>query len=231
MKILTLALAALLSAPLTGRAQPVETLTYAVTWPSGLPAGEARLESRGLAAENGAGARRELSFHLSASIPGFEVLDEYRSVTTTALCSLEFDKNSRHGKRVANERTTFDLPSATATRQTLNGGGSSKFAIPACPTDALAFLYYLRREVADGRLPSARTIYFGASYQVGLELAGEQRLMLADQTIVTDRIRVSLTGEASSTTFEINLDRTPARRLVLARVNLPAGTFLLELEH
>jgi hypothetical protein len=208
----------------TALAQDGESLAYSVNWPSGLPVGEARLESKKTTSD-----RQELLFTLDASIPGFEVVDRYRSLATTALCSVEFEKTSRHGKKVTHELTAFDPQASTATRQTLGGGGKSRIETSACARDALAFLDYLRREVAAGRLPPPQTVYFGGPYQIRLESAGRQRLELGEEAMDVDRITASVKGKTSDFTFEIFLARDSSRRPVLVRVTLPPGTFSMEL--
>jgi hypothetical protein len=205
-------------------AQDAESLAYSVNWSSGLSVGEARLESKKTASD-----RRELLFTLEASIPGFEVVDRYRSLATAALCSVEFEKDSRHGKRVTHELTAFDQQGSTATRQTPGGGGSSRIDTSACAKDALAFLEYLRREVAAGRLPPAQTVYFGGPYQIRLESAGQQWLELGGEAMDVDRITASVKGKTSDVTFEIFLARDSSRRPVLVRLPLPPGTFSMEL--
>jgi hypothetical protein len=207
-----------------GLAQEGESLAYSVNWSSGLPVGEAHLESKKTTSDH-----FELRFTLEASIPGFEVADRYRSLATASLCSVEFEKDSRHGKKVARELTTFDRAASTATRQTLGGGGKSQFETSACAKDALTFLEYLRREVAAGRLPPTQTLYFGGPYQVRLESAGRQRLELGEETLDADRITVSAKGKVSDFTFEIFLARDSSRRPVLVRVPLPPGTLSMEL--
>ena len=37
---------------------------------------------------------------------------------------------------------------------------------PACAKDALTFLYYVRRELSQGRMPPQQTMFFGASYEI-----------------------------------------------------------------
>ena len=204
-------------------AQEGERLTYSVNWASGLPVGEVRLESKK------ASDRRELLFTLEAAIPGFEVVDRYRSLATASLCSTEFEKDSRHGKKVTHELTTFDQPASTATRQTLGGGGKSQLKTSTCARDALAFLDYFRREVAAGRVPPTQTIYFGGPYQIRLESAGRQRLEVGEEAVDVDRFTASVKGQASDLTFEIFLARDSTRRPVLVRVPLPPGTFSMEL--
>jgi hypothetical protein len=208
----------------SGLGQDGESLKYSVNWSSGLPVGEARLESKKAVSD-----RRELRFTLEAAIPGFEVVDRYRSLATATLCSVEFEKDSKHGKKVARELTTFDQPASRATRQTLGGGGKSEIETSACAKDALAFLGHLRREVAAGRVPPSQTVYFGGAYQVRLESAGRQRLELGEEAVDVDRFTASVKGKASDPTFEIFLARDSTRRPVLVRVPLPPGTFSMEL--
>jgi hypothetical protein len=205
-------------------AQDVESLAYSVNWSSGLPVGEARLESKKTTSN-----RRELLFTLEASIPGFEVVDRYRSLATASMCSVEFEKESRHGKKVTHELTTFDQQASTATRQTLGGGGKSQLETSACARDALAFLDTLRREVGAGRVPPSQTVYFGGPYQVRLESAGRQRLEVGEEIMDVDRFTVSVKDKATDITFEIFLARDSSRRPVLVRVPLPPGTFSMEL--
>jgi len=200
-----------------------ETLNYAVNWPSGLSLGEARLEAKP------AGQRRQLEFVLDAALPGFAVRDRYQSIVDSGGCSLELDKQFAHGQRKGHERTAFDLSRAVAKRETLGGGGSSEMTLPACPKDALAFLYFLRRELAQGRLPPAQTVYFGAPYQVRLEYGGTQAVRVIEERVEADRLAVVVKGPASEVRFEVFFARDAARTLVLARVPFPMGVFSMEL--
>ncbi len=208
-----------------------ETLSYTVNWPSGLGLGEATLQAAKAAPREGAGERWELRFTLDAAIPGFTVVDRLRSVVTQDLCSTEFERDTAHGSRSGKELTTFDLSSGTATRQTLTpaGGGKSQFSIPACPKDALAFLYFVRRELAQGRLPQTQTMFFGSAYQVHLEFGGRRQLRVGEEPVETDRITASLKGPSSETSFEMFFAQDKTRRPVLVRVSLPLGAFTLEL--
>ena len=205
-----------------------EVLNYNVNYPSGLSLGQARLEAKKTQAPGGGPERWEFLFTLDASIPGFEVADEFRSVATAGNCSVEFEKDSKHGKKVTREMETFDEKAGSVTRQTV-GGGQSQLQISGCAKDALAFLNYFRREVDAGRVPPAQTVYFGGPYQVRLEYAGRQRLTVGDERMDTDRIRVSVKGKASDITFEVFLALDAGRRPVLVRVPLTAGMFSMEL--
>ncbi len=217
---------ALLCCP--GPAQvPGESLAYNVNWPSGLSLGEVLLKSAGPAGSEGA-QTWNLEFILDAAVPGFAVADRYHSLATGELCSIQFDKQVSRGNRAGKEQTRFDPRAGTATRAT-SGGGSSQLQTGPCARDALAFLYHLRRELSQGRLPPPQTIYFGAPYQVRLEFAGRQRLAVAGQQLEADRIRAWLKGPASEIAFEMFFAQDAARRPLLVRVPLPLGAFSMEL--
>jgi hypothetical protein len=200
-----------------------ETLRYSVNWPSGLSLGEARIDS------TRSNAGWKFVFSLEAAVPGFSATDRYESLAAGDFCSTEFVKHSTHGKRKAAERTAFDGKSGTAVRETLAGGGSTRLAVAACPRDALAFLFHLRRELADGRLPGPQTVYFGAPYQVRLEFQGKRTVRVNDEPADADLVVASFKGPASNSTFEMYFARDAVRTPLVVRATLPAGTFTLEL--
>ena len=207
-----LLLAAALLAP-AGGSPPVlpadETLRYTVNWPSGLSLGEGTLTARK------AGGEWDFSLELEAAIPGFQVVDRFLSRASAGFCSIHFEKNSVHGKRKAREKTVFD--GQLATRTTLEGG------------DALAFLYFLRQEITQGRVPPPQTVYFGAPYQVRLDYKGAQPVESGSAVEKGDRLVASVKGPSSNFSFEILLGRDPARTPLLIKVPLELGTFSMEL--
>jgi len=200
-----------------------ETLNYTVNWPSGLSLGEAVLRARR------AGDRWELEFTLEAAVPGFSVNDSHRSVAGEEFCSVELEKRFRRGNRQGHERTSFDSARGVAVRQTLGGGGQSEIPAPACARDALAFLYYLRRELRQGRLPPPQEIFFGARYQVGFQYLGVQTVRVNDVATEAERLQVALKGPASQHSFDLFFARDAARTPVMVRVSLPTGVFSMEL--
>lgn len=200
-----------------------ESLHYSINWPSGLSLGEARMQSSGQA------DRWSFAFSLDASIPGFTASDSYQAVAAGDFCSVEFFKQFTHGKRKAEERTTFDAQSGAAKRETLGGGGKSDLTVPACARDALTFFYYLRRELAQGRLPGPQTVYFGAPYQVRIEFAGTQQIRVNDKPMEADRVGITYKGPASLGAFELFFSHDAARTPVLARVPLAKQVFTMEL--
>jgi hypothetical protein len=200
-----------------------ETLHYTVNWPSGLSLGEARMQS------SRSGEEWTFELSLDASIPGFTVTDSFRSVAANEFCSSEFSKNAVHGKRKADEKTTFDPGRGVAVRQTGAGGGKSEMQFSGCARDALAFLYYLRHELAQGRIPAPQTVYFGAPYQVRVEYGGAQAIRANEKSYTVDKLTVSFKGPASQTTFEMFLAQDKTRTPVAIKVPLALGSFSMEL--
>jgi len=220
-----------LCAPAWPQANPVlaeESLTYNVNWPSGLSLGEVQLKAAKAVAGEGSGAGWNLEFVLDAAVPGFTVADRYSSAASAELCSVRFGKEVSRNGRTASEQTRFGQAAGTATRETL-GGGSSTFSIGPCARDALAFLYHLRSELSQGRLPPPQTVYFGAAYQVRLEFAGRQRVTAGDQQFEADRITASVKGAASQISFEMFFAQDRTRRPLLVSIPLSLGVFAMEL--
>ncbi len=212
-----------------GSAPVEETLRYNINWPSGLPLGETEISARSLKPDETSGRRWEFTLKLEAAIPGFAVAELHRSVATAELCSVLLEKQSERGKRKAKERTSFDLANQTAVRETLGGGGKSEFAVPACARDALAFLYFVRRELGQGRIPPTQTVYFGSAYEVRLEYGGRQPVVASESRFEADRLLVSIKGPASQTMFEAFFAVDPPRTPVLVRVPFAPGSFTMEL--
>ena len=200
-----------------------ESLAYSINWASGLSLGEALLTSSGSA------ARREFTLRVDAAVPGFPVADRFRSVVAGDFCSTELEKETHHGPKKSRETTLFDLESGKASRATHGGGGRSEFPIPPCPRDALAFLQFARRELAQGRVPAAQTVFFGASYQVRAEFGGAQQVRIDDERVETDRLMVHVKGPVASTTLEVFFARDAARTPVMAKIPLAVGVLSVDL--
>jgi hypothetical protein len=202
-----------------------ESLHYNVNWPSGLSLGEATFT-----AHHKAGAW-DLAMTLDAGVPGFAVADKIRSSVTDDLCSLELERDISHGARKTREKTAFDQKKGEATRTTVFplGGGTSTFTFTSCPRDAMAFLYFARRELGQGRVAPAQTVFFGSAYSVRMDYTGAQTITLNDKPSVTDHLVVNVKGPKSSFSFEMFFARDAARTPLLIRVPLSVGTFSMEL--
>ena len=210
-----------LALPILAFAQ-TESLNYAVNWPSGLTLGEGSLVTRPV--ESG----YSIELRLEASIAGFAIVDTYRSTVNQSGCSLAFEKESVHGKRKSAERSTFEA--GTLTRQT-SGGGKSQTSAGPCPRDALAFIRFLRKELAGGRLPPAQTIYFGAAYQARLQYAGAETITVGESRVEADRLMAIIKGPASELSFEIWFAHDEPRTPLLFKLPLAVGLFSMELVH
>src|SRR5258708_3593547 len=149
LRFLSLALTVLAAtaAPASAPTFDGETLRYSINWPSGLSLGEAQIHATRVKPTPKSAERYEFEFSIDAAIPGFTVADKYRSEASPDFCSIDFEKTASHGKKKADEKTDFDPQKLTATRETKNGG-KADVATAQCAHDALAFLFYARRELA-----------------------------------------------------------------------------------
>jgi hypothetical protein len=233
MKLLLTCLAAAATLGAAGQTKPAgqappadEQLLYSINWPTGLSLGEAKLTTQKKSTDEG--ERWITEFALDASVPGFPVIEHARSSADGEFCSLELEKQYTHGKRKADEKTTFDQQKGTAKRQTKEGG-SSDLAIKACAKDALAYLDYLRHELSQGRLPPQQTVYFGAPYRISVQFGGTQQILVGETRIEADRLIATLKGEKADLTFDVFFSKDAARTPVLVKVPLQLATFSAEL--
>ena len=217
-----------LLAPATAPVPSNEQLRFSVNWPTGLSLGDASLRASRTKTDDKQPARLDLAFDIDASIPGFSVSDRFHSAASQDFCSLEFNKNTQHGKKKTEEKTVFDSDTQTAIRET-SGGGKSTLKTETCAKDALAFLYFLRRELGQGRLPPRQAVFFGSPYQIRVEFAGTQNIQLADGPVEADRLKAFLKGPSSDLNFEVFFLKDAARTPALVKVPLQIGTFTMEL--
>lgn len=209
-----------------------ETLHYSIEWPSGLSLGEATLRSDRAAGGTGSAPGWEFDLNLDASVPGFAIRDRYTSTANPDFCSWTLDKKVARGARISEERVVFDPSKTVATRETVRGAqiaGTSQLAVPVCARDALTLLQFVRRELQQGRLPSAQPAILGAAYQVRLEYLGTTAIHLGSQQMDTDRFRTSIKGPASEFILESFFARDPARTPVMIKIPLSIATFIVEL--
>jgi hypothetical protein len=164
---------------------------------------------------------------LDAGVPGFAVSDRFRSAASGSFCSAEFQKNTSHGSKKVDDKETFDPATGTVKRGT--GSGQSEINTNACGKDALAFLYYARQELSQGRVPPRQTVFFGAPYEIRLESAGMESVKIGNKPVETDHVKASVDGPSSSINFDLYFLQDKARTLALVRVPLALGTFSMEL--
>lgn len=203
-----------------------ETLRYNINWPSGLSLGEATLTTDNVDAS---AASRKFQLNLDASIPGFTVADEIVSMTKPDYCSLQLDSKLKHGSKVRQERSVFKPEEGAIERQTMNGG-KSKLPLNGCGRDALGFIYYLRSELKQGRIPGNQTVYFGAAYQLTFKYAGVTNVQLSSGSEPADKLDIVIQGPASKTAIEVFYGRDALRTPLIFRVPLPLGAFTMELQ-
>ncbi len=223
----------LLGAPALAQTAPPfpagESLEYSVNWPSGLSLGKAKFTARRSEPGEAGRARWTFTFEIDAAIPSFHVLDSYEAQADEELCSIRFLKKLEHGRRKAHEEIVFDQEAHQATRTTLGGGGSSTLEIPECGRDALTFFYFLRRELARGRIPPPGKIVFGSLYEVRLQPAGSERVAVKGKPYEADQLTVTVKGPASEAIFLLLVARDEARTPVRITVPLEPGSFTMEL--
>ncbi len=209
-----------------------ETLHYSIDWPSGLSLGEATLRSDRTAGGTESAPGWDFELNLDASVPGFAIRDQYSSTANPDFCSWQLDKKVARGARTSEERVIFDPNKNTATRETVRGAqiaGTSQLSVPLCARDALTLLQFVRRELAQGRLPSQQPAILGAAYQVRLEYLGTMAVRLGNQEIDADRFRTSIKGPASDFTLEMFFRRDAVRTPVMIKIPLSLATFTVEL--
>jgi hypothetical protein len=220
---------ALFAAPVAESTLPNESLHYSVNWPTGLSLGEATLSAS--SSERVVNGQEQPGMHflfdLDAGVPGFAVSDKFRSTASGSFCSAEFQKTTSHGSKRVDDKETFDPNTGTVTRG--SGAGQSELPSNACGKDALAFLYFVRQELSQGRVPPRQTVFFGAPYEIRLDLAGTESVKIGNKPVDTDHVKVSVDGPSSSISFDVFFLQDKARTIGLVRVPLALGTFSMEL--
>lgn len=205
-----------------------ESLHYTINWQSGLSLGEANL----VANKSDQGWTFEAS--VNAGVPGFAIADNIHSKTTSSLCSEQVERAFNHGPNKTREQTVFDQKEGTAERTTLfpDGGtkpGKSSFSIPSCARDALAFLYYARVELGQGRITPPQQVWLGSAYSVRTDYTGSESIKVGDKPATTDHVVVSVRGPKSDFHCDVYYARDAARTPLLIRIPLPLGVFNVEL--
>jgi hypothetical protein len=203
-----------------------ETLRYSVNWPTGLSLGEASLSADNLDPQSA--AKRSLEFRLEASIPGFAVVDEVKSLVSAAFCAENVEKRLQHGAKKSLETLRFD-PAQNKMERRTERGGSSHMPVGTCPKDALGFIYFLRNEVRQGRLPGPGPVYFGAAYQLTIKYVGVENLTIGAAREAADKFVIAIQGPASQNSLELFLAKDAVRTPLLFRVPLVLGAFSMEL--
>jgi hypothetical protein len=200
---------------------PNEVLRYSVNWPTGVSLGEAQLSA------SSSPGHMHFQFDVDAGAPAFTVSDRFNSDASGSFCSSQFEKAISHGSKKFNEKETFDSKTGAITRG--SGDGASELNASACGKDALTFLYFLRQELSQGRVPAQETVYFGAPYEVRLSSAGTENIKIGSASVDAERITAAISGPSSSLSVELLFLKDPGRTLAVVRVPLTLGTFSMQL--
>lgn len=200
-----------------------ETLRYDIVWPSGLRLGEARFTAN---SNQGGWA---FAVDLSANLPVLAIEDHYESKTDFSLCSASFSKVVSHGRRKQNEEVAFDQNENRALRRNLADGTTQDLAVPPCAKDALAYLYSLRQDLAQGRVPPPDDFNFGSQYQISVSYVETRAIEAGGKTQQADRLLVDVTGGENPVNIELFLAQDAARTPLVIRVPFELGTFSLKL--
>ena len=201
-----------------------EHLEYTITWPSGLPVGKAEFRARDL----DPGWRLEMT--LRASLPQIEIDDAFVSWTDAGMCSRAFEKHVRHGAKRIHESLRFaDGELERSNMEAPGRGPPGRTPIGECARDALAHLYFLRRDLAAGRIPPPSDVYFGAGYRVRMEFVRTRWLTIGGARQLADEIRTVVRGPASEHAFTVYFGRDSAHTLLLVRADFEEGPFSMQL--
>ena len=200
-----------------------ETLRYEIVWPSGLRLGEAEFGA------HSSQAGWAFSADLSANLPALQIEDEYRSNTDFSLCSATFVKTVSHGARRQHEKVEFDQDGNRALRRNLADGTTQDLMVPPCARDALAYLYYLRQDLAQGRVPPPDDFNFGTQMQISVSYVETREIEARGRRQEADRLLIYVTGGEKPINIEVFLAKDDARTPLLLRVPLELGTFSLQL--
>jgi hypothetical protein len=214
-----------------------ETLHYNINWQSGLPLGEATLKaSKSAPATSSEGpgvddGKWSFELLLDAAVPGVTLRDEYRSKADAKFCSQQLERVIVRGPKKSTEKITFDQDKKQVKRETA-GGGKSEMTAPECAHDALAFLQFVRQELAAGRLVQSQPVFLGGKYDVQATYVGTESVKLAkndNKPVDADKVRTAIRGAKADYTIEILFSHDAARTPLLARLPLALGTFTVEL--
>jgi len=208
---------------LTGFPFTDEDLNYSINWPTGASLGDAHLHAR----HSGADWKFELT--LEAGVPGFALKDTYRSDTVPDYCSTSFDRSISHGSRATLERETIDRDRGIATRTLSKDGSKSEIPVPACVKDALAYLFYARTELGQGRVPAAQDILFGGLHPIRVDYVGGPIISVNQKQVQSDQVTCTFRIGAGEYSFDVYFARDAARTPLLITVPFAMGKFSMEL--
>jgi hypothetical protein len=200
-----------------------ETLRYDIVWPSGLRLGDATFTA------NSNQAGWSFSADFSANLPVLAIEDKYQSKADFSLCSTSFKKIVSHGQKKQNEEVTFQQDENRALRRNLADGTTQDLIVPPCARDALTYLYSLRHDLAQGRVPPPDDLNFGSQYQLSVSYVETRQIESGGKLQQADRLLVDVYGAKGTVNIELFLAQDAARTPLLIHVPFELGTFSLKL--
>lgn len=205
-----------------------ENLTYKISWPSGLPLGEATLSASG-------GARQiHISLTIDAEFPANHATYSFTSTTDPELCSIRFAVSIRQGTRSLLDDYSFDQQNHQLRR--IRNGRTSVTDIPECARDPLALFYFLRKQAAAQQLGMGQTV--AGSFFLSLEGSASlehdkpaETVPFSTKNAQGDGYVVSYSGGSGAEgIFEMWLRADPSLTPVAFKAELPLATFTAELQ-
>ena len=203
-----------------------ESLHYTINWPSGLSLGEATLRSDHISDKAGGektNSHWDSALDIDASVPGFVIRDHYESTAGNDLCSTRFEKKYTHGKHSTEERISFDQDQHTASRETVRAEEKTTFRISSCARDALTFIQFARKELAQGRLAPQQPCCWAPPMTCVSNITGTMTINVGDKKTEADRSSPRSEARQSNLTVEIFFARDAARTPLLAKVAARSG--------
>ncbi|MBI4465228.1 MAG: DUF3108 domain-containing protein, partial [Acidobacteria bacterium] len=123
-----------------------EKLLYRLLWPSGISLGEAVFQA------SSAGDQLHFRLDIEVQLPHLNLRDSFRSIATErGFCSIQFHQEIKEGTRSWEETIEFDRQNREARRT--RDGQTFTAAVPECARDPLTFFYFLRSQLAAGKVP------------------------------------------------------------------------------
>ena len=200
-----------------------ETLRLKILWPSGASMGEATLT-----ATPGQGELR-MEVAMQAVLPFQKISGTFTSVATgEGLCSRQYHRKVMEGPKSSEETIEFDQTAHTA-RRTLGGQTATSPIVP-CAHDPLAFIYFVRAQMAAGRTVDASSFFLGPERSLLLARNGPESVTVAGSPRSADKFALTLGAPNRTRSFDVWISSTARREPLLVRLPLPLAVFSAELE-
>ena len=200
-----------------------EKLVYRLLWPSGVILGEAVFQVAS------SGEQVQFRLDVEAQVPQYNLRDSFRSTATrVGLCSLQFRQEIKEGTRVWEETIEFDQQNRQARRT--RGGQTFIATVPVCAREPLVFLYIIRSQLIEGKLPASGVVHLAADYDVRIEAAGTERVTFRGQSRDAEKYSVTYSSPNREKTFTVWFSTDSARLPLQVRIPFPIGELSAVLE-